>query len=215
MNQDLIALTTDYSEIRPSLLRIIHTFGLLFHYLELKLQKSIINQIKQKINSFREENSPITDIKIEKQLNENIENPPKKTKNNLQLEIREDNMNKKIKLDSMSYVNSFTLDEGKYSQYFSKYKKTHVNITLVSSLKNQEVQPINLVSVQNFIKEKKLEQILYQQYMGNYYGQRSSHSQNVINMNNKIYTNKASVNTASYQNDYLKELLTQRSPGNL
>ena len=132
------------------------------------------------------------------------------------MEIRDENMNKKIKLDSVSYLNSFTLDEGKYSQYFSKYKNTHVNITLVSSLKNQEVQPINLFKLQNSIKEKQLQQILYHQYMDNYCRQRSSHHQNVINMNNKIYANKAPVeNPATYNNDYPTELLIKSSPSNL
>ena len=100
------------------------------------------------------------------------------------------------------------MDEAKYAQYFSKYEYSHVNITLVSSLKNQEFPPIKLSQFQSLIKtnkEKQFQQsqIFYHQYMENIYKQQYLQHQNIINANDKKFAHIAPAEIPiSLKNDF-------------
>ena len=79
----------------------------------------------------------------------------KRTSANQTVDIREENITKKVKLEKISYSKAYTANMGAFEEFSRPFTFTKFEIAFKSTPFNEEIEPLELQDIENSISPKK------------------------------------------------------------
>ena len=118
-----------------------------------RLSRPYINSLKTSLIHIKEKQS----LGKEKSMSAQLPSPvlSKRKSTNQTVDIREENITKKVKLEKISYSNAYTANIGAYDEFSRPFTHTKFEIAFTSTPFNEEIEPIELQDIENSLNMKK------------------------------------------------------------